>query len=65
MTAAFHLSDAHLLHIEKRMLAEVNRGLAAATNADANVKAFCTCVIRSPLIGNVICTHLTGVLSLL
>ena len=27
ITSKFHLSDAHLLHIEKRLLDEVNRGL--------------------------------------
>ena len=48
MTAKFHLTDSHLLHIEKRMLDEVNRGLAKATNPGAAVKSFCTYVTELP-----------------
>ena len=48
LMSKFHLSDAHLLHIEKRMLDEVNRGLGKETNAAANVKSFCTYVHDLP-----------------
>ena len=48
MLAKFHLSDAHLLHIEKRMLEEVNRGLAKETNPKANVKSFVTYIHTLP-----------------
>ena len=48
MTSKFHLTDSNLLHIEKRMLDEVNRGLAKATNPGAAVKSFCTYVTELP-----------------
>ena len=44
----FHLTDAHLLHIEKRMLDEINRGLLKTTNASANIKSFITYVHDLP-----------------
>nr|AIW65574.1 hexokinase 3 [Tigriopus japonicus] len=48
ITSKFHLTDAHLMHIEKRMLDEVNRGLGKATNRTANVKSFVTYVHEIP-----------------
>ena len=44
----FHMTDAHLLHIEKRMLDAINQGLGKATNSQANVKSFITYVHDLP-----------------
>ncbi len=48
MTSKLRLTDAHLLHIEKRMADEVSRGLSAATHDKANVKSFVTYVHELP-----------------
>ena len=48
LTSKFTLTDQHLLHIEARMMDEVNRGLGKDTNAAANVKSFITYVHELP-----------------
>eukprot|EP00095_Tigriopus_kingsejongensis_P010460 maker-scaffold333_size203007-snap-gene-0.10 protein:Tk10460 transcript:maker-scaffold333_size203007-snap-gene-0.10-mRNA-1 annotation:"hexokinase" len=48
MMSKFHLTSPHLIHIEKRILDEVNRGLGKATNRSANVKSFVTYVHELP-----------------
>ena len=48
LTSKFTLTDPHLLHIEARMMDEVNRGLSRDTNPAANVKSFITYVHELP-----------------
>ncbi len=48
LTAGLRLSQAHLLHIERRLLHEIGRGLCAASHDKADVKSFATYVHRLP-----------------
>jgi len=48
MTTMFQLTDAHLLHIEKRMLDEIDKGLNKRTHDSACVKSFVTYVHDLP-----------------
>ncbi|XP_023332416.1 hexokinase type 2 isoform X3 [Eurytemora carolleeae] len=44
----FHLTDEQLKHIEKRMIMEINWGLAKASNETSNIKSYITYVTQLP-----------------